>query len=52
MKATIVGKDDSLLMLRPENDPANLVLVWRTGPSDPNFTYNVGDVVEMPRVSE
>jgi hypothetical protein len=46
MKAVIVEKDESMLVLRPENDPSNLVLIYPE--NDPQFAQRrVGDVLEL-----
>jgi hypothetical protein len=46
MKATIVEIDGNMLVLRPENDPLNVVLLYRE--DDSAFEQRkVGDVVEL-----
>jgi hypothetical protein len=34
MIATIISKDESMLVLRPASDPSNVVMVYRDGPDD------------------
>jgi hypothetical protein len=46
MRATIIEKDDSMLVLRPQDDPFNLVLIYPE--NDPQFEQRkVGDIVEL-----
>jgi len=47
MKATIIEMDADMLVLRPANDPSNVVMVYRDGPDDPNFEHQVGETVEL-----